>query len=228
MLFYDQETSIAIILACLPAILSVYAFLVADQKRVGIFLLLLSAIALRFVMISLDSFVHPWDERYHALVAKNMITWPFKPMLISRPVLAYDPHDWAYNHIWLHKQPFFLWQMAASMKVFGVNTLALRLPSAIIGVVMVWFTYDIARHWIKIPSVAFIAAFLMTLSHYILEMTSGHYMLDHNDLTFLFYITAALWALTRYIYIYTESGSWKFQPDVGHTGRYFCGFGHTH
>ncbi|HUM45950.1 MAG TPA: hypothetical protein PLD84_03410, partial [Chitinophagales bacterium] len=27
-----------------------------------------------------DLFLHSWDERYHALVAKNMMEYPFRPM----------------------------------------------------------------------------------------------------------------------------------------------------
>ncbi len=38
--------------------------------------------------------LHDWDERYHALVAKNMIEQPFKPMLYKNPVLPYDYKDW--------------------------------------------------------------------------------------------------------------------------------------
>lgn len=75
-------------------------------------LLLFGAIGVRLFMITIDPFLHDWDERFHAIVAKNMITYPFKPMLFVNPVLPYDYRAWCCNHIWVHKQPLFLWQMA--------------------------------------------------------------------------------------------------------------------
>lgn len=59
-----------------------------------------------------------------------MMSKPLAPMLRTEPVLDYNYKDWSNNHIWLHKQPLFLWQMAISMKIFGVNEFGLRFPSA--------------------------------------------------------------------------------------------------
>lgn len=200
MIFYAQETWIGLIIASLPAIASAYLFFFTDKKNTALGLLLFSAFLLRLLMISLDPFVHEWDERYHALVAKNMITHPFMPMLVAHPVMAYDMLDWSNNHIWLHKQPLFLWQMAASMKIFGVHMIAMRLPSAIMGTIIVWLTYDICKNWMQNKKeVAFIAAFLTTFSAYTLELISGHVSLEHNDIAFLFYVTCSFWAWTRYV-----------------------------
>ncbi len=200
MIFYQQETWIGLVIASLPAILSVYFYLYTDKKSTALGLLMLSALLLRLLMISLDPFIHDWDERYHALVAKNMISFPFKPMLVMDPVMAYDYLDWSNNHIWLHKQPLFMWQMALSMKLFGVNEIAMRLPSAIMGTILVWLTYDLGRKWIPAkPEVAFVAAFLTTFSSYTLGMISGQVSLEHNDIAFLFYVTASFWAWTNYV-----------------------------
>ncbi len=163
------------------------------------FLLLTSAFLLRLFMISLDPFIHEWDERFHGLVAKNMMSHPFKPMLFANPVLPYHIWEWSYNHIWVHKQPLFLWQMAASMKIFGVNTIALRLPSAVLGTVMVWITFDLAVRWLKNDRIAFLAAFLSATAYYALELTSGWRSLEHNDMIFTFYATCSFWAFTRYL-----------------------------
>ncbi|MBK9103826.1 MAG: glycosyltransferase family 39 protein, partial [Saprospiraceae bacterium] len=83
-------------------------------------------------------------------------------------------------------------------KIFGVNTFAFRLPSVIMGTIMVWLIYDISRMWIKNRDVAFIAAFIAAFSYYPLEMISGWVSLDHNDLAFTFYATCSFWALLRY------------------------------
>jgi 4-amino-4-deoxy-L-arabinose transferase len=200
MIFYERETLIGLIITSIPAILSVYFYFIAEKKNVALALLLLSAFLLRILMISLDPFVREWDERFHALVAKNMIEFPFKPMLFMNPIMAYNYHDWGSTHIWVHKQPLFLWQMALSMKLFGVNTFALRLPSAIMGSIMVWLTYDCSRKWILNDRVAFIAAFLSAFAYYALELISGWMSLEHNDLSFVFYTTCCFWAFTNYIH----------------------------
>jgi 4-amino-4-deoxy-L-arabinose transferase-like glycosyltransferase len=198
MVFYAPETQNAVTLAFVPLLMSLFAFFVYKKEGLSLFFLLLSAFALRMVMISLDPYLHEWDERYHALVAKNMIDYPFKPMLRVNPLMPYEIEGWCCNHIWVHKQPLFLWQMALSMKIFGVNEIALRLPSAIMGTIAVYLTFDIAKIWTKNSSIAFIAAALVCSSNYHLELISGRISLDHNDFGFTFYVTAAIWAFSRY------------------------------
>ena len=73
--------------------------------------------------------LHLWDEQFHALVAKNLMADPLTPTLYRRPAIDYDFADWTKNHIWLHKPPLALWAMAASMRAFGVDAVAMRLPS---------------------------------------------------------------------------------------------------
>jgi|GEM_PF-2475173 len=41
------------------------------------------AAALRIWLCSTDSYLHEWDERYHALVAKNLLLHPLKPTLYA-------------------------------------------------------------------------------------------------------------------------------------------------
>lgn len=200
MVFYKYETLVALIVVSLPAIGASYFYFNKNKHQTGMALLLLSAFLLRILMITLDPYLHEWDERYHALVAKHMIEMPFEPMLFAKHIMAFNPNDWAYTHIWVHKQPLFLWQMAISMKIFGVNTFGLRLPSALLGTIMVWLTYDICRKWIEDKQVAFIAAFLSAFAHYTLELISGAISLDHNDLAFVFYMTCCFWAFTRYVH----------------------------
>src|SRR4051812_1318969 len=92
-------------------------------------LLTVLGLALRCYMAGLDPFLHEWDECFHALVARNMMDHPLVPMLRKGQLLPYDYQQWVGNTVWLHKQPLFLWQMALSMKLFGVSEFALRLPS---------------------------------------------------------------------------------------------------
>lgn len=187
-------------LASVPAVVSIYMFFIAEKKRTALFLLVLSAFLLRMVMISLDPYLHDWDEKFHALVARNMTHFPFKPMLFEHPVFPYNYKDWSYNHIWLHKQPVFLWQMAISMKVFGINLIGLRLPSALMGTAIVWLVYDLGRKWLKDENVAFIGGIISCFSFFSLELIAGQMSTDHNDVAFVFYVTLSLWAFAVYIH----------------------------
>jgi len=212
MVFNDSKTAIGLALTSLPALLSLYFFFFRERKKTGVALLLFSAFLMRLLMISLDPFVQEWDERFHALVGKHMMEHPFKPMLILNPILAQSPLDWGSGHIWVHKQPLFLWQMGLSMKLFGINTFAMRLPSAIMGTIMVWMIFDVALQWMKDERIAFIAAFIGAFAYYSLELTSGRQSLEHNDLAFTFYVTCSLWAFTRFVIL---NGSWKWALLVG-------------
>lgn len=159
----------------------------------AVLLLMGAALSLRLVMIGLDPFLHDWDERFHALVAKNLLADYLRPLLRANPVLPYDYRSWSSNHVWLHKQPLFLWQMTLSMQVFGVNEVALRLPSAILGTLLLWPTYRLGK-LIFSPAVGYHAALLTAFAYYQLELTTGWQSVDHSDVAFLAYVTASVWA----------------------------------
>jgi 4-amino-4-deoxy-L-arabinose transferase-like glycosyltransferase len=199
MTLYSNDILIGLALSSILAIISLYTFFFLAKRKLSIILLSLSAFFLRLLMSAVDPFLQDWDERFHALVAKNMMEQPFKPMLRVYPIMDYDYTSWCCNHIWVHKQPLFLWQMAASMKIFGVNEIAMRLPSVILGALMVFMIYQIGNYWFKNTTIGFTAAFIYTFSYYQLELTSGSFSLDHNDLIFTCYVTASIWAFTQYL-----------------------------
>jgi 4-amino-4-deoxy-L-arabinose transferase-like glycosyltransferase len=199
MIFYQTETLLGLALASLPAIVGTFLFFFSDRKRLAFALVILTAFSLRLVMISLDPYLHDWDEKFHALVAKNMTSNPFKPILIVDNVWEDQMVHWCCSHVWLHKQPLFLWQMALSLKLFGFNEIALRLPSALLGTIGVYFVREIAVFWTKNKEIAFLAALLMCFSYFQLELTAGRESTDHNDIAFIFYVTASFWAFIRYL-----------------------------
>src|SRR5690606_15243238 len=190
-------TTLGLLLTSLPILASLWLYTRTPYKRLAINWLLGGALLVRLLMISLDPYLQDWDERFHALVARNMMTEPFRPMLFDHPVFPYGIDQWWNSHIWVHKQPLFLWQMALSMKILGVGTFALRLPSAIMGVIMVKMIHDIGLRWTRSADVAFLSALLATTSWYTLEMISGWNSLEHNDLARTFYVTAGIWAWVR-------------------------------
>ncbi|MFA5779116.1 MAG: glycosyltransferase family 39 protein [Elusimicrobiota bacterium] len=138
-----------------------------------------------------DFYLHSWDERYHALVAKNLIKHPLIPTLYDKPVLPYDYKNWTGNHIWVHKQPLPLWTMAVSLWLFGINEIALRIPSIILSTIGIWLIYLIGRNLFD-KKVGFIAAFLYSIHGLIIEMTGGRVATDHIDIFFLFFVELAV------------------------------------
>ena len=121
----------------------------------------------------------------------------FKPMLYKNPVLGYNHTLWYANHIWLHKQPLFLWQMALSQYFLGSTEFAIRFPDVIMHTLLTLFVYDIGKQ-IKNEELGYLAAIFFTFLNYPLELLSGKMGLDHNDFAFMFYITASFWAYFKY------------------------------
>lgn len=170
-----------------------------NKNVAAVWLLFFAALFIRLFMIQLDPFLHDWDEKFHALVARNMMVHPFKPMLKTEILVPYDYRPWCCNHIWLHKQPLFMWQMALSMKIFGVSEVAMRLPSALMGALMVPMLYRVAVLYTRNSFIAFGVAVLMCCSNFQLEQVSGYTGMDHNDVAFGFYVLASIWAYFEYL-----------------------------
>ena len=162
----------------------------------GLLLTILLGLILR-VFVSTDPFLHEWDERYHALVAKNTIDNPLKPTLYKVPLLEYDYKSWVGNHVWLHKQPLPLWIMGASMKLFGVNLFGFRFPSIIFSLLAVWLTFLIGAKLFD-KKTGLIAAYLHAINGLIIELTGGRIATDHVDIFFLFFIELSIWFVILY------------------------------
>jgi len=166
-----------------------------DNYQICIAFIILGGLLLR-VYTSMDFYLHEWDERYHALVAKNLLQNPLKPMLYTNPLLGYDYKNWTANHIWVHKQPFSLYSMALSMLVFGKNTLALRIPSILLSTTSILASYKIGKI-LASKKVGVFAAFLFSINGLIIEMTAGRVSTDHIDVFFFSLITIAIYFLLR-------------------------------
>ena len=149
-------------------------------------------------------FLFPWDERYHALVARNTLRdgeW-FLPKLRIDPVIACDYANWTDNHVWLHKSPLFLWQMAASMALFGDSLAAMRLPSIVSGTLLTFLTYFVAKR-LAGARAALAAAALSACWGFGIAQAGGAGGMDHNGAAFVFYATVGLVAVVQ----------WDFDPD---------------
>lgn len=167
------------------------------KRSISLFFLFVASLVLGFAVATLDPHLFIWDEQYHALVAKNLSKNMLKPVLLANPILPFELSDWTANHIWVHKQPLFLWQIALSIKCFGTTTLAVRLPSILMHAVLPILIYRIGKLSLN-ERIGFLAALLFAVGHYPLELMAGRYSTDHNDFTFLFYVTASFWAFLEY------------------------------
>lgn len=188
--FYILIASVLLIL------FSVYLFF-RERFSTSILFLFIGGLSLRLMMAAIDPFLNFWDEQFHALVAKNMMLHPFKPTLYENPVLPYDYTRWDSNHIWLHKQPLFLWLIALSYKLFGINEFALRIPSAVMSALVILFIYRIGSNTCN-KKVGWYGALLFTLSVFQLDIITGSIHTDHNDVAFMFFVTASVWSWTEY------------------------------
>ena len=170
----------------------------------------LLAILLGSLVINTHRIGHPglhyFDESFHAIVARNLLKHPLKPTLIDAPYLPYDATHWGDNHVWLHKPILPLWTIAASYALLGVNTTALRLPSALLGTGAVALTFLIGRRLFD-RQTALIAAGLQAINPAITMLVQGYLFSDHVDVMLLFWVEVGVYFLVRAM----RSGSW---PDV--------------
>lgn len=188
---------------------------VLHRWRTAAVFAVLAGLSLRFFLALWVEFLYPWDEQYHFLVAKNLVEHPLPehpwvPTLFPETPLPYDYRDWARNHVWLHKPPLYLWQMALSFKVFGFSLLAGRLPSILLGSLTVWLLFLIGRRLWN-PATGYWMALLWAFNGFQVMLVAGATGLDHNDVATVFYLTAALWAWTRY----RDNPSWKWALGIG-------------
>lgn len=168
-----------------------------NNYNIAILLLILSGLLLR-IYTSTDFYLHEWDERYHALVAKSIVHHPLEPTLYENPILEYDYKSWTANHIWVHKQPFPLWIMGASMWLFGINVFALRLPSIILTSIGILLIFYIAKYFFN-KKVGYLSALLFSINGLIIELTAGRTATDHYDVFYLFFIELAVFLSIVYI-----------------------------
>ena len=181
---------VLILLAC--CVCSLYLY------RNSRFTLAIAIIAVSGMLIKIwacsDPWLHAWDERYHALAAKNMMHHLLKPTLYEHPLLPYDYRNWTSNHIWVHKQPVTLWLIALSLKLFGISAFAVRIPSIILSTISTILVYDIGAKWFS-KKVGLVAAFLISINGLIIDLGSGNNSTDHVDVIFMFFVLLCVWLI---------------------------------
>jgi 4-amino-4-deoxy-L-arabinose transferase-like glycosyltransferase len=152
-----------------------------------------------------DLFLHTWDERYHALVAKHLIEHPIVPTLYDHPVLPYDYRDWRSNHVWLHKPPLALWLMAAGMRLLGPDEIAMRLPSLLLSALAIFLTYLIGAY-LGGRRVGLLAAAFQAVNGYLLQLPGGRVAVDHVDNALIFFVELGIFFAVLQVRIADRGG----------------------
>lgn len=160
------------------------AFYTRARPRLAALFLCGLAFVVGLALAAAEPFLHPWDERVHALVARHLLLHPAIPTLIERPIGMIGV-DWMETHVWLHKPPLALWLMAAGRNAFGTSELALRVPAVLLHAGAV---YACARLGPALfgddrrgRAIGLWAAFLFAVNGEMVARTSGRLPSDHPD-----------------------------------------------
>ena len=129
-----------------------------------------------------DDFLHAWDERYHAVVAKHLAQHWLLPTLFEDEVVP-QAIDWAGGRIWVHKPPLALYLMAVSRRVLGPAELSLRLPSIALHCAAVLATARLGALFFSARAGLW-AAFLVAVNGQLLDLAAGRQPTDHPESIF--------------------------------------------
>jgi len=138
-----------------------------------------------------------WDESFHAIVARNLLEHPLTFTLYDQPWLEFSFKDWVNAHIWLHKPPLAMWQIAVSYLLFGVGLISLRLPSVVLSTASAFLTYRIGCAVFRNKGVGLLAAALQAFNPFLMGSIHGYYFSDHIDVALIFWIEIGLCGLVR-------------------------------
>lgn len=195
--FIPTETSWLFLAGFLFGSFSLWSIFAKQKKELFYFFFFLSAVIFGLGFAIIDPYLNEWDEQYHGLVGMNLADNPLQPILIAKSPMPLSYKTWTFNHIWLHKQPLFLWQIALSIKCFGANVLAVRLPSVLLHAGTALLLVAISKRFLKVIF-SILAGFLFAFSGYYNDFVSGAIGMDHNDVAFTFYVIASIWAWFKY------------------------------
>ncbi|MEO9544747.1 MAG: glycosyltransferase family 39 protein [Crocinitomicaceae bacterium] len=204
-------TDLIISLLFMGGLIAVIYFFRKQKFRISLGVILVLGLLLR-VYLSTDNHLHKWDERYHALVAKNLADHPLKPTLFEHHVMPVKGDDWTGTHLWLSKPPVPLWTMAVSMKVFGANTWGVRMPSILFSTLAIFITFLLGKKLFG-EQVAIVAAFLHAINGLVIESAAGRVSSDHVETFFIIFVELAVYFVVLSIDL-KKAGKWIFLAGV--------------
>jgi len=193
-----------VIFSCVVFAIIGYRMVTRNNYGIALIIILSIALVLR-LFVAADGYLHNWDERYHALVAKNLIKHPLKPTLYDNPVLPYNHNNWIANHVWLDKGPVPLWSMAISILTFGTNEYSVRIPAMILSLLSVYLTFLIGKNLFN-ERIGLLASFFHAINGLIIEVAGGRVSSDSVETFFVFFVQLAV--LLSILTITHKKGVW--------------------
>ena len=195
--FSNQILGICTVLLSAVCFFLAFSYFKKGNYVRSLLLIFFCGLILRF-FAGMDFHLHPWDERYHALAAKNLLRHPLKPTLYEEPIFEYDYRSWTNNHIWVHKPPLPLWLIMLSLQVFGINEMAVRLPSIVLSSLGILLTYYIGKHFFD-EKVGLLASFFYSINGFLIDLATARRPTDHPDTMFIFFIELGIFLSVYYV-----------------------------
>lgn len=196
--YFDNLQILLLIIATICFLVSLF-FQTKNKVNLSVIFLILTGVFIFSFSALLDPFLNLWDERFHALVAKNLMHHPLMPTLYDNPIVDMNYDRWDRYYIWLHKQPLFLWQIALSFKLFGISEFTLRLPDIILSTILIFISYRSGKLIVN-QRVGYLSGVLILSTIFFLELIAGRQELEHNDISFLVYISLSIWSFIEYYF----------------------------
>ncbi len=127
------------------------------RKEKWLFFIFSSVVAFLFLFhLGSQAFID-YDEATYAQVTKETVAGGhFLPLLLR-------------GEPWVDKPPLYFWAGIISSKIFGLNEFALRLPSALSGIISVFLTFLIARILTNSRKIALMAVGILLTTGIFLE-----------------------------------------------------------
>ncbi len=149
-----------------------------------VIIIIITALSYFPVFHNLDKFqIRMWDEASYANNSIDML-------LTNQNIFVVEKQG--KPDLYNTKPPFVIWLQALSMKLFGINELAVRLPSAIFGLLTILLVYFFCSNVLESKTIGFISAgILMTARGFI-----GNHVVRTGDLdgVLVFWLTLGLFA----------------------------------
>ena len=158
----------------------VFSYFFRSEKIVP---LVLGVLALVLIFQGLGkNHLIPYDEAIYAKIAKNMVTKG-----------EYLVQEWKPLAVWYEKPPLYMWMMSGFISVLGAIPLAVRLPSAIMGLLTVMMVYFAGKKMFNKTAGFLSALVLLTTTQYLYYSRSAM-----TDVTETFFVSASLFS---YIFV---------------------------
>ena len=149
----------------------------ANNGKFHLFFISMLSLMLIFINLGRNHLI-PYDEAIYAKISRNMIETG-----------EYFVQSWIPGKVWYEKPPLYMWMMAGSMKIFGVNSFSARFPSAVFGFLTILLVHVFTNKYFgKLAS--FISSILLVTTVQYLYYSRASML----DITTTFFITLALYS----------------------------------